>query len=188
MPGLRPTMIEDASIVTARFFEGIAQDRHAVEGSEMVDGFGERNRVGRKPSRVDGHWPERVAEDVPQEMSLGIAFSLVRGIRDSSGKFKLIAHGGAGMLWQLFREKHRLPGSDPGGPHTCLDGRDSGVDCRLSQHRTCRTRRVPNTLDFRFARTTVGVSLRNLNGAVKMFVGQKMDDRDVTIRNPSLTT
>jgi hypothetical protein len=124
-------MIEDASIVTAGISQGIAQDPHTIEGSAEVNALGESNRVGRNPSRVECHRSERVAEDVPQENGLGTTFSLACGIRDSSGTFELIARRSAGILWKLFREKQRLPGSDPSGPYTCFDGRTSGINWRL---------------------------------------------------------
>jgi hypothetical protein len=58
---------EDVRVVAAGVFEGIGQDRHAVEGTVVVDAASERDDGGREPGGIDGDGPEGIAEDVAEQ-------------------------------------------------------------------------------------------------------------------------
>jgi hypothetical protein len=76
MLGARPTMGEDVGAVTARLFESVTQDRHAVEGSIFVDRLSEHDHPGPQPRRVEVRPAERVPDDVPQDDRLSRHFGL----------------------------------------------------------------------------------------------------------------
>ena len=59
-------MSQNVGIGAAGIFQGIGQDRQAVEGAVGVYGLGETGDGAREPGGVKGDGPERVAEDTPQ--------------------------------------------------------------------------------------------------------------------------
>jgi hypothetical protein len=77
MLGLRSAMGEDVLIFATRTFKGIAQDRHAVKGSVVVDGLGERNDIGLEPSRVKRDRAEGVAKDAAKQPCLLAKFAFI---------------------------------------------------------------------------------------------------------------
>jgi len=56
-------VFEDRGIRAAGFFQGIGQDGQAVEGSVVVDAFGEGVHGRRLPRGVERDGAKRIAED-----------------------------------------------------------------------------------------------------------------------------
>jgi hypothetical protein len=48
-------MVQDISIVATGVFEGIAEDRHALEGTLVVDGLGQSEDDGGAPGGIEGN-------------------------------------------------------------------------------------------------------------------------------------
>src|SRR5262249_41611256 len=76
----RPTVAQDVRVGTTGDFQGVGQDRQAVEGTVLVDGLdqpADGAAVPRQPAGVD-RWgrAERVAEIVPGSRGLALATSL----------------------------------------------------------------------------------------------------------------
>ena len=77
-------MSEDDGIVTARFFEGIAQDGHPVEGPLVVYAPSEGDHGRRQVSLLDGDRAEGVPEEVMKKSSLGRALGHIDGLQIGS--------------------------------------------------------------------------------------------------------
>ena len=72
-------MVQDVGVVAASVFEGVGEDRQAVEGARrrsLVRSC-ERTIVPRKPSKVDGNGIEGIANNVTEDAALcGILFKI----------------------------------------------------------------------------------------------------------------
>jgi len=58
---------QHVGVVAPRFFQRIGQDWQAVEGAISVDAGGQGDGGFGSPKRIEGDWPERVAEDAAEE-------------------------------------------------------------------------------------------------------------------------
>lgn len=63
-------MIEDRRIIAAGVHEGIGEDRHAVEGTVLVDAARDPDGVRGSPARVEGNGSEGVREEVADQQHL----------------------------------------------------------------------------------------------------------------------
>src|SRR5260370_1202871 len=68
-------MGKNIAVVAAGLFEGVGEDRQAVEGPVLVHGLGKSSDRGREPTRVESDGAEGVAENVTQEGGLLFAFA-----------------------------------------------------------------------------------------------------------------
>src|SRR4051794_15634189 len=71
VPALAPAVFEDLGIGTTGFFQGVAQDRQAVEGLLVVDRPGDlrdQAAVPGEPGRVDDLGSEGIAEDLAEDV------------------------------------------------------------------------------------------------------------------------
>src|SRR5207248_1564906 len=71
-------VVQDVRVLAARVLEGVGQDRHGAELPRLVHLPGEFDGRGRAPGRVEYDGPERVAEDVADEMKREAVESLGR--------------------------------------------------------------------------------------------------------------
>src|SRR5205814_5840399 len=83
---LLAAVAEDVGVLAPGVFEGVGQNREAVEGPVGVDTSCDLDHdalVPRHPRRVDSHWAEWVAEQVTQEPDLSSllhAYSLTESL------------------------------------------------------------------------------------------------------------
>src|SRR5262245_47278682 len=65
-------VVEQVAAIAAGLFEGVGEDRQAVEGALLVYRTRQRPHVGSAPGRVERGRAERVAEDIPQQIALNL--------------------------------------------------------------------------------------------------------------------
>src|SRR5262249_31103142 len=65
----RAAMVQDIAIVAPGIFECIAENRHASEGTVVVDGLGQGDDVGGAPGGINSDRAEGIAEDIAEEGS-----------------------------------------------------------------------------------------------------------------------
>src|SRR4051812_29371463 len=53
-------------VSASRIFEGVSQDREAVEGTVIVNSLGQDNRLGREPARAESNRAEGVGENITE--------------------------------------------------------------------------------------------------------------------------
>ncbi|WP_161967982.1 hypothetical protein [Fimbriiglobus ruber] len=75
----RAAVVQEFRVIAGSFFQGVSEDREAVECTIGVNALGERKDGGGLPAVVKGYGPKRVAEDVSHDVS------------DSCGPFVRIA-------------------------------------------------------------------------------------------------
>src|SRR5512145_649797 len=63
-------MLDQVGVRAARGFEGVGQERHAVERALRIDAVGERFHLARQPSAALWHRAEWVSEKAMNERSL----------------------------------------------------------------------------------------------------------------------
>ena len=63
-------VVQDVGVVAAGVFEGVGEDRQAVEGAVVVDGLGKGGDVRCSPGGMERDGAERVAEDVTNQIRL----------------------------------------------------------------------------------------------------------------------
>ena len=71
-------VIEDVGVGATGVFEGVGEDRHAVEGTVGVNRGGEGNDGVGEPGGIGSHWAEGAADDFSQESGLGYFFDYAR--------------------------------------------------------------------------------------------------------------
>lgn len=72
-------VVQNLGVVTLSIFEGISQDRQAIEVTILVDRMRQGYDIRRQPARINPHGAERVAEDVVEESDLNERLSLFNG-------------------------------------------------------------------------------------------------------------
>ncbi len=65
-----PAMFDEVGVCTARGFEGVGQERHAVESALRIDAIGEGPHLAGQPGVAHRSRAERVSEEAVDEGSL----------------------------------------------------------------------------------------------------------------------
>src|SRR5262249_7405767 len=91
---LAPTVLQDLCFRAARFFQGVAEDRHPLERRLRVEGAGEVQHVRRAAGGAEGDGEERVADDLADDGALALRLGGVEVVPGAAGGAIRLGVGG----------------------------------------------------------------------------------------------